>query len=80
MTPTSYAKLKRLFPTNCIDGSNEELYPLVIPKFVPDKEKFLEKAIFVDIFIVVPTTNKKVKKFRSLSKKINFSLQAIHSS
>lgn len=79
MTPASYTKLKKLFPSNCIDGSNEADYPLVIPKFIPDRKMFLEQAIFVDIFIVVPTTNKKVKKFRSLRKKLNFSVQVMHS-
>ncbi len=79
MTPDSYAKLKKMFPSNCIDGTNETKYPLVIPKFIPDRKKFLESPIFVDIFIVVPTNDKHVKKFRSLKQKINFSMQSVHS-
>ena len=79
MTPESYNKLKILFPKNCIDTSNEDKYPLVIPKFIPDKNEYLNSAIFVDIFLVVPSNNKKVKNFRSILRKINFSLQAIHS-
>ena len=79
MTPESYRKLKKLFPSNCIDASTENEYPLVIPKFIPNKDKYLSSAIFVDIFLVVPSNDKKVRKFRSLYQKINFSLQAIHS-
>ena len=80
MAPRAYAKLKRLFPNNCIDGINTEDYPLVIPKFIPNKNNYLKNNIFVDIFIVVPTNDKKVRHFRSIRQKFNFSLQTIHSS
>ncbi|MCR8613025.1 MAG: LicD family protein [Mycoplasma sp.] len=79
MTIESYEKLKSLFPENCIDGTMTKDYPLVIPKFVPDNKKFLESAIFVDIFLIVPTNIKKIKKYRSFKNKSKFSIQCVHS-
>ena len=78
MTQKSYLKLKKLFPNRVIDNDDKK-YPLTIPKFMIDKTKFLESAVFVDIFIVIPTTIKKVKKYRTFKNKVKFSIQVIHS-
>lgn len=78
MTKESYEKLKNIFPTNCIDGTMTKDYPLIIPKFVPNNKNFLESNIFVDIFIIVPTIEWKVRNFRSFKNKLKFSMECVH--
>ena len=78
MTPESFRELKKKFPNRVIDIDYNG-YPLLIPKFMIDKSKFLESAVFVDIFIAVPTTLKKVKKFRTFRNKSRFAIQTVHS-
>lgn len=78
MTYDSYLELKKKYPNRVID-TDEKGYPLLIPKFMTDKSKFLESAVFVDIFIVVPTTLKAAKKYRSFRNKTRFAMQTVHS-
>lgn len=78
MTPESFAKLQKLFPERIISTDTKN-YPLLIPKFMINKKDFLTSAVFIDIFIAIPSTMKKVRRFRSLRNKIRFATQAVHS-
>ena len=79
MTWESYKQLKKKFPQRVINTDNQG-YPLLIPKFMKNKKDYLKSAVFVDIFIVVPTTMKKIKKYRSFKNKTRFAIQCVHSS
>lgn len=78
MTYDSYLKLKKMFPNRVIDTDTNG-YPLILPKFMNDKTKFLESAVFVDIFIVIPSNLESVKKYRSFRNKTRFAMQTVHS-
>ena len=78
MTPKSFNKLKQKFPDRVID-TDENGYPLLIPKFMINKGLFLESAVFVDIFLVIKTNIKNIKKYRSFRNKTRFAFQTIHS-
>ncbi|NQZ65593.1 MAG: LicD family protein [Mycoplasmatales bacterium] len=78
MTPESYKELKEMFPERVIDTDTNG-YPLLIPKFMKTKKEYLNSAVFVDIFVVVPTNIKNVKKYRNLINKTRFAMQTIHS-
>ena len=78
MTWDSFKELKSQFPNRVIDTDNDG-YPLLIPKFMKNKDEFLTSAVFVDIFIVVQVNKKSVKKFRSFKNKTRFAMQTIHS-
>ena len=78
MTPESYRQLKEKYPNRVVD-TDEKGYPLLIPKFMKDKTKFLESAVFVDIFIVVETTMDKILEYRSFKNKSRFAMQCVHS-
>ena len=67
MTPQSYRKLLRLFPKRVIDSSIIDRYKGLQAAFVNDSSKWDVHTPFIEIFIVVPTTIKKVKKFKSLT-------------
>lgn len=77
MTPESFEKFKKLYPDRIIDTDNKN-YPLLIPKFMFNKNDFLSSAVFVDIFILVPSTKKQVKNFCKFSNKLRFAMQAVH--
>lgn len=78
MTYESYLILKKLFPQRVID-TDDKGYPLLIPKFMKNKNNFLSSAVFVDIFLVVATNKKAVKKYRSFINKTRFAMQTVHS-
>ena len=66
MTPESYRKLLRLFPKNVIDSSIINNYKNLQAAFVKDAETWDVHTPFIEIFILVPTTIKKIKKFKSI--------------
>lgn len=70
MTPQSYRKLLRLFPKKVIDSSIISKYKSLQAAFVNDSEKWDVHLPFVEIIIVVPTTIKKIKKFKSIFRMI----------
>ena len=60
----TYNFLKKHYPENVLD-TDQEGYPFLFPKWVPNKSKFLESDLFIDIFIIVPTTLKRIEKYKS---------------
>lgn len=78
MTFESFEKLKSLYPERIID-SDEKGYPLLLPKFMISKGQYLHSAVFVDIFLVIPTDENGIKKFTSFRNKTRFALQCTHS-
>ena len=63
MTPESYEKLKDLYPSNCLDNNTNKIYPWAYPKFIPDLNDLFSNNIFVDIFIIINSSEKRIKKF-----------------
>lgn len=78
MTFHSFKKMKLLYPNRIID-TDENGYPLLIPKFMLSKGQYLHSAVFVDIFIVIPTNDKGIKRFTSFRNKTRFAMQCTHS-
>lgn len=78
MTWESFQKLKKAFPDRVID-TDEKGYPLLIPKFMKNKNDFLKSAVFVDIFLVVRTNEKKIQEYTSFRNKTRFAMQCVHS-
>ena len=60
----TYNFLKSHYPENVLD-TDQKGYPFLFPKWVPNRKKFLDTDLFIDIFIIVPTTYKKIKKYKS---------------
>jgi lipopolysaccharide cholinephosphotransferase len=81
MTIEAYEKLKKLFPENCLDGVSNTKFPLVFAKFVPtlDLGYLFSHSIFVDIFIIYPTTMKKARKLSSPLNKLKLGMMTLHS-
>ncbi|TCG10725.1 LicD family protein [Mycoplasma todarodis] len=79
MTIESYGKLKEIAEEYLIDGSMDNSYPSINPKFIPKYSKFNETSVFIDILIIVPTTIQKVKKWSNFSHKNNFLMKKLHS-
>ncbi len=72
----AYNFLKKNYPNNFLDdGTNG--YPFIFAKFVPSVDKYLESNIFIDLFIAIPTTEKKAKKYFSVKNKIRFTSQLL---
>ncbi|WKX02592.1 LicD family protein [Candidatus Mycoplasma mahonii] len=78
MTIHSFKKLKKLFPERIID-TNEKGHPLLIPKFLVSRMLYLSSVVFVDIFLIVPSNDKNIKKFTSFRNKTRFAMQCVHS-
>ena len=70
----TYEFLKKNYPNNVLD-TDQKGYPFVFPKWVKNKNNFLNTDIFIDIFLIVPTTYKKIKKYKSNSTIFRFSNQ-----
>ncbi len=79
MTIEAYSKLKNIVPKNVIDGAMDANYPDIYPKFIYNNKNFDITEIFLKILIIVPTTLKKVKKWRSLTNRNNFLIKKLHS-
>ena len=67
MTPAGYRKLQRLFPTNVVDSSFNPKYKRLKSLWVKDSSDLVSEQPFIEIGIVVPTTIKKINKYRSVS-------------
>ena len=79
MTPASYERLKKLFPSNCLDGLSNPEYPLVIPKFTPNISNYLETKTWVDIFLLTKTNKDNIKRYTSFKSKFLYSIQIFKS-
>ena len=78
MTVESFSKLKKLYPERVIDTDTDG-YPLLLPKFMVNKEDYLNSAVFVDIFLLIPSNEEGIKKFTSFRNKTRFAMQCTHS-
>ena len=76
MTPESYEKLKNLYPSNCLDSNTNKKYPWAFPKFIPDLNDLFSNNIFVDIFIIINSSEKRIKKFHSKKTKLMYRVQS----
>lgn len=72
-----FKKLKKLCPDNIL-GHSDKGYPILLPKWVPDKSKIHESAIFIDLFVVVQTDMKYIKKFKKFRNKFRFGVYSMH--
>ena len=79
MTPSSYERLKKLYPLNCLDGLSNPNYPLVIQKFTPSVANYLETEIWVDIFLLTKSNERNIKKYTSIKSKFFYSIQVFKS-
>ena len=79
MTPKSYQKLKTLYPQHCIDSITNDKYPWMAPKFVPNSIKITDTATFVDIFFIVDSNRKNIRKYTSAKTKFMYSIQVFRS-
>ena len=79
MTPESYEKLKLLYPKNCLDSDTNKKYPLIIPKFTPNIDNFIDNSAWVDIFLLTQSNTQNINKYRSLKSKIWYSVQIFKS-
>ncbi|CAC13178.1 unknown; predicted coding region [Mycoplasmopsis pulmonis] len=66
MSIDSYRNLKKKFYNNVIDNSNSINYNFLKPRFVLDKSNWINEVSFVEINILIPSTLKKIKSFKSL--------------
>ena len=79
MTPDSYKKLKSLYPEYCLDSISNNKYPWLLPKFIPNTTKIENSTLFVDIYLLVNSSDKKIKKYTSIKTKIIYSIQVSRS-
>ena len=77
MTPQSYEKLKKLYPVHCLDADSYNKYPLVFPKFVPDVNDIFSNNIFVDIFLIVNSSEDRIKEFYSKKTRLKYTVQTL---
>ena len=64
MTIESFNKLKREFPNRIADSSNNKNIKNLCAYFVKDKNNVIDPQPFIEIRVLIPTTLKKIKKFK----------------
>lgn len=72
-----YKKLISKYRNNIV-VSNDEGYPLLFPKWVPDRSKISTSSVFVDLFVVVRTNRSNIKKYRSVRNQLRFGMYSTH--
>ncbi len=68
MTPASYQKLLRMNPKRIVDSSFSSSYKKLESIWVNDSSELETSQPFIVISVVVPSTIKSIKKYRSLSR------------
>lgn len=66
MTPESFALLKKKVKDKIVDSSSDKRIKKLSTFFVKDASDLAIEQPFIEIRILVPTTIKKMKKFRSI--------------
>ncbi|UUD35525.1 LicD family protein [Mycoplasmopsis caviae] len=72
----TYEFLKKNYNEYIVDNETQKS-PMIFPKFSLEN-KNSENACFIDLFVTVPTTEKKLKKFNRLTNKIRFAHNFTH--
>lgn len=65
VTVDAYNKLKRLYPKNIIDSGVDVEYKCLTAAWVNDNSKWQAEQPFIRIRVLVPTTLKKLRKYKS---------------
>ncbi|WKX02418.1 LicD family protein [Candidatus Mycoplasma mahonii] len=68
--PDGYKKLMRLYPDNIVDSSTNRKYKKLQSAWVRNNKNIDEKQPFIEIVLLVPTTLKKIKHYRSINSMI----------
>ena len=58
----TYEYLKKNYPNNFLQ-IDKKGYPFLLAKWVPNVENYLNDTIFIDLFIMIPTTKERLKKW-----------------
>ena len=66
----SYNKMKKLFPNNVIDSSIDPDYDSLTAAWIFDNKQWQDDQPFIRIYVMVPTTIKKIKKYRSSTRRL----------
>ena len=73
----TYYYLKNKYPKNFLD-MNTKGYPFIIAKWVPDINNFLNSSIAIDLFPIIPTTQKRVNKYKKFKNIFRFANQIMN--
>ena len=71
MTSESFNKLKRIATSNVIDSSSAKIKKKLSSFFVMDSSDLVSTQAFIEIRVLIPTTVKKIKKFKSFKYLLN---------
>ncbi len=73
----TYEFLKKNYPNNLLEIDNKG-YPFLMAKWVPDVNNYLNDTIFIDLFLMIPSTNKRLKKWTTFWNTFRFSEQMLN--
>ena len=73
----TYRYLKNKYPKNFLDMDTKG-YPFIIAKWVPDINNFLNSSIAIDLFPIIPTTQKRVNKYKKFKNVFRFANQMMN--
>jgi len=71
-----YQKLLRLFPNRMLDSSLDSSFKSVSPCFVKDNKNWKNEQEFVELRILIPSTEELINKYESLTNRIKNKLKA----
>ncbi|QJG66961.1 hypothetical protein [Mycoplasma phocoenae] len=70
MTLKSYEQFKNLFPNRILDNTMIDKYSDIQPKFVVNIDNIYNDYPFLNINLLIPTTEKKVKNIKKVNNKL----------
>lgn len=73
----TYKYLRKKYPKNFLDMKTKG-YPFIIGKWVPNVDNFLDSPIAIDLFPLIPTTTKRIKKYKKFSNVFRFANQMMN--
>ena len=76
ITTEGYLQLLRLFPNRVLDSSLDPSYKHLSPCFVKDNKKWRSEQVFIELRIVIPSTEELINKYESINHKLMSKLKS----